>query len=247
MSIEKLMKLGISKPGSQIYMSLLRKGDASATEIAKRTGLGRTYIYYYSQELLKIGLVGKMEKNSKIYYYAENPRILSELVNQKVREAREMAATMSESMNLLEDLYNSNVNKPLIKYFSGKTGIKEVFDMVYLDFDGSEIFVFTPNLDRYSSPEPKYRNSFLRKQIFTNLASNEGEMLKEYLKRDKRELRRTILINSAQVPISYEIILFGGEIIFGNLSKDHFFATWIKDTILVQFIRHLSMRAFESD
>jgi HTH-type transcriptional regulator, sugar sensing transcriptional regulator len=68
-----LVKFGLNKGESKVYASLLKSGDASASEIAKKTGLGRTNIYDYANSLIRIGLVSEYEKNNKIFYRAENP------------------------------------------------------------------------------------------------------------------------------------------------------------------------------
>lgn len=234
MIIDELIKVGLHPQEAKIYSVLLEQGDSSATQLAKRTGIGRTNVYDYAAALNKKGLVSEYEKNSKIVYTAENPEQFSDLVEKNLREAKEISSTINQIMPKLQELYQANTTKPVMKFFFGKKAYKSVCEQIYLHNDGSEIYMIIPSLDDFALPEPQYRNALIRKNIFTNLITNAGENLSEYTKRDQRELRKTHLLAVNDFYISQTMILAEDKIYFGQFDKENFAVTMLRQKELVK-------------
>lgn len=237
--VKELNNLGLTQAEAKLYANLIRFGDASATELAKRTDLGRTNIYEYANSLMKKGLVSEYEKKSKIYFRADDPHQLRELANQRLRQAKEVSQSFSEIYPNLEDLYNINISKPTVNYYNGTQGHKEVYERFYIQNKGNQAYILTQDLDSYTLPEPRFRNTFLRKNIFTNLIANTGKIIGEYQKRDEKELRKTSLVPQSILPIGLDMMVNDEEMIFGNLSKDNFSATLIRDNSYVKLLNSL--------
>lgn len=232
MFVTDLIKLGFSKGESEIYACLLQAGDLSASEIAKRTNIGRTNVYEYANLLAKSGLVNQYEKNNKIFFRAEDPIRLTDIVEAKQREMRELGTSFREMLPKLTDMYNTNISKPLIKHFQSEVGYKELTDMVYIDSNYTQLAIVVPDLDYYTPPEPKFRNALLRKQVFTSIYANSGNII-EFNKRDQRELRRTQLIAESKLRIKTSMMLFADYYVFGKLNPADFSATLIRSKELV--------------
>lgn len=239
MFAKELEKYGLSKGEANVYSALLQFGDASASELAKSTSLGRTNIYEYANSLIKKGLVSEFEKNNKIFYRADDPDQLKDVVNKQVREAKELALSLTEVLPRLEEMFNANSSKPAIKFFSGKNGFRDFFDKMYLNSDVEDYYLIVKDIDNYSPPQPKHRNALMRRQAFTHLFTNKGEMLKEFQNRDQRELRKTIELSPSQLNIGTDIILYSDQIAFGNISDDNFNVTVIKSEDLAELLRAL--------
>lgn len=238
--VKKLTSAGLSEHEAKIYYSLIKFGDQTASEISKRTSIGRTNVYDYATSLLKQGLISKYEKSKKTIFSAEDPGQLKDIVNQKLRDAKESSMSIVEIMDDLTGFYNASLNKPLLKIYSGSNGYKEIMDKVFLHLTSNDIYIYVKNLDRFALPEPKYRNHFLREQKFTHLYTNKSSMLQEFQKRDTRELRRTTLLDKSTLNIKEDMIIFDDQLIIGNISKDKFFVNLIKHSPLVSFITQLS-------
>ncbi|KXK08067.1 MAG: Sugar-specific transcriptional regulator TrmB [candidate division WS6 bacterium OLB21] len=65
MFIKELVDLGLNKGEAEVYSSLLQFGEASASEIAKRTNIGRTNVYEYANSLIKRGLISQFEQKTE--------------------------------------------------------------------------------------------------------------------------------------------------------------------------------------
>ncbi|MFQ5492928.1 MAG: TrmB family transcriptional regulator [Candidatus Dojkabacteria bacterium] len=239
MFVEDFTKIGLNKGEAEIYDSLLQFGSSSASELAKKTDIGRTNVYEYANGLVKKGLATQIEKSNKIFFRAENPKLLRDLAQKQLREAKEITSSFSSLLPRIEELYNKNVSKPLIVFYQGASGYNELMEKIYLETEDCSICHLVPDLDLYTPPEPKYRNTFIRKNIFTNLIANKGEAIGELNKRDKRALRRTIVVPAKDFAIKQDMVLFEDNIAFGDLSKDSFSATLIKNDGLTKLLKSL--------
>jgi hypothetical protein len=143
----------------------------------------------------------------------------------------------------LQELYDINVNRPLVKFLTGEKGYAEAMDDVYFDSSAGEIYILVNDLELYNPPEPKYRNAMHRKQIFTSLVCNNGENITEFNKRDNRELRKTTSIPSSIVEISTDMIIYQDKILFGTLQKESFAATLVRSKPLHKTFKSMIVAA----
>lgn len=236
MFTKELIDLGLNKGEAEVYASLLQFGEASASEIAKKTNIGRTNVYEYANSLLKRGLVGQFEKSNKIFYRAEDPHMLRDLLDQRKREVRELETTIGDVLPKMDSYYNRNSNRPQTSFYHGKSGYKEIMSRIYLDSAASYLYVLVPDLDMYEPAEPKMRNALLRRQVFTTLVANKGDSINEFTKRDQRELRKTVLLPKTKLTIKSDMILFDDMILYGNTSKSSFAVNVIRSPELVRLL-----------
>src|SRR3989304_319382 len=231
-----LYKLGLNKGEAEIYACLLQFGDNSASEIARKTNIGRTNVYEYANALMKKGLISQYERKNKIFFRAEEPRHLRPIVDAKIREIKELDAVYSTLLPRLEDFFNRNVSRPVINFYVGEAGFEEIMSVIYEQNEDADIFLLTADLDNYDPPHPKYRNQILRKQIFTTLFANSGNIT-EFNKRDLRELRKTLLVGKTKLEIKQDMLIFEDTIIFGNLARESFSATMMKDSAFARLLK----------
>jgi len=237
--LKRLISAGLSEHEAKVYYALLKFGDGTATDLAKKTNIGRTNIYDYADSLILMGLVSKHEKSRKTVFSAEDPNQLKEIVNGRLRDAKTSSANLAEIMGDLDDLYTHSVSKPIVKTYSGRQGYKSVLDEIYLKTTTNDIYLFINDLDRFETPEPKYRNQFLREGKFMHLYVNKGELLKEFQHRDEKESRKTILLEISKLKISEDIIITGDTLVIGSINKNSFSVNIIKHSPLASFLKQL--------
>ncbi|MDD3302736.1 MAG: helix-turn-helix domain-containing protein [Candidatus Gracilibacteria bacterium] len=121
--IEILSKIGLTKEESMIYLDLLENHESNIVTISDRTGINRPALYKLIPNLVETGLISKVIKGKRNVFKAESPKNLTKLFN-----------TLSNNFNFilpdLEEVYESNDNKPLIKFYNGIKGIKNIFEDV---------------------------------------------------------------------------------------------------------------------
>ena len=126
MNDEKLMELGFNKNEAKVYLTLLSKGSAIASELVKITGVHRNIIYDNLDKLIQKGLVSYINEGSKKIFVAEKSNTLLEYIETKqkeIDEEREKATKLIPEINSLLESSKSNQDATL---FRGRNGIKKI-------------------------------------------------------------------------------------------------------------------------
>ena len=125
MKLGVLKKMGLSDNEIQIYVSLLRGGEASAYELSQKTGIYRPHVYDKLETLLKKGLISYVHKGGKKkVFQAYHPNKLLGYLEEKNNE---IIKTKEELLNCLPELVSlSQEDNPetKVEVFKGKEGLK---------------------------------------------------------------------------------------------------------------------------
>jgi len=238
-----LLKLGFSHGEAKVYIALLNNGDATATELAVKTGLGRTNIYNYAKSLQEKGLINDYERNSKVFFQAGDPRELYNLLETQKKELNNLSI---EHLNLLprfNKLYHQQNNVPLVRLYLGKKDWKKVMKTIYLEQESKEIFILIPDLDNYSPPAPIYQSSIYTNKIFTYLLTNSASDIESFQKRDEKKNRKTLLIDKTIFTIEKDTIIFRNVYFTGNFNMNDLQVYSVEDKytikIFLSLLKHL--------
>lgn len=122
--VDTVAELGLTKQESAVYIAALETGFSSISDIAKKAGIKRPTTYYIIEGLMKKNLVSRAPKGKRTFYIAEHPNKL--LANIRSQENKLVSA-----LPLLESLLKSAGNKPRIRFYGGKEGIKSIYNEVF--------------------------------------------------------------------------------------------------------------------
>ena len=81
---QALLDFGLNESEAETYLALFRLGGATASVVAKETGLQRTTIYPILKSLAKKGCVLVYFRKSQHYYYAQKPDKIMGLFEKKL-------------------------------------------------------------------------------------------------------------------------------------------------------------------
>lgn len=238
-----LEKIGLSSMEARIYDNLIMNGDMSASELAKRIKVGRTNIYDYARNLADKGLISEYEKRNKIYYHAENPKLLKYFADIKAGENERIRDFTLKSIPKLSEIFEKNAVLPRVENIYGDSAFDDIKKKIYLEGSHHEIYYFVRNINDYSPPEPKYFHSVFEKNLFTYLFAGKGSDIGEFLKRDKKENRMTMLVD---FEIDVDIIVCENLVIIGDFRKNNFAATVIKSFPLARTLTGVFERMVEN-
>jgi HTH-type transcriptional regulator, sugar sensing transcriptional regulator len=167
---EILKKIGLNDKEAAVYITLLENGPLTISGIAKASNLHRPAIYQILPKLEKRGLVSISIKGKLKYYVAESPEKLKLLVGN-------LNESLQSALPDLEAIYNSTGNRPVVKFFIGRDGIKNVFLDLVTSLKRGEIYY------RYTSNK--------------DLEKTEKYLPRDYRKiRDEKQLERYIINNA---------------------------------------------------
>ena len=139
-----LGQLGLSDKEAQIFLVTLELGIATAYEIAKKAKVKRTTTYAVLDQLVEKKFVFEMKKKTKKVYTTLQPYQLVKLWQEKEAQIKQEIDMIKGVLPELESLYNKSPRKPIIKYYEGREGVRDVHDELIKELEGDEpLYYFT--------------------------------------------------------------------------------------------------------
>ena len=118
---ELLQSIGIRGNQADVYLKLVHLGRATASDIARQTGIKRPTVYDSLGELQAKGLISIAPIGSRRCYIAEDPKVLHDL-------ARRYQHTIRNLVPQLQTIYHNHIDKPHFHMYEGAEGIRRVFE-----------------------------------------------------------------------------------------------------------------------
>lgn len=115
-----LKNLGLSEKEAAIYLALLQGGQATAYQLANRSGLKKPTTYVILDELIERGAARKLMQRRGAIYVATDPVEL-------FVEARNRFENAESALPQLRALAQGDKKTISASYFEGMTGIKEMY------------------------------------------------------------------------------------------------------------------------
>ncbi|KKQ79295.1 MAG: Transcriptional regulator, TrmB [Parcubacteria group bacterium GW2011_GWC2_38_7] len=119
--LTQLKQLGIEEKQAKVYLACLEMGKATVQDLAQKSGVKRTSIYNFLEELKQSGLVTELHQGARLFLVAENP-------NHLLHNLRERLKKMKTIIPELVSIYNLPENKPKVKYYEGQDGIFQAYE-----------------------------------------------------------------------------------------------------------------------
>jgi len=121
-----LLKLGLSSYESRIFMTLLTQGRLTVLEMSRSSGISRTSVYRYVDELEKQGLIQEVREGEKRYYQTIDIHNLKLLIEQRESEVKFLKQSIPQILpcfSLTEELAQPGTK---VKMYKGAEGIKQM-------------------------------------------------------------------------------------------------------------------------
>jgi sugar-specific transcriptional regulator TrmB len=250
MFIEELINAGLKEKEALIYNTLLSSGNLPVNEIIKKTNLKRGIVYKSLYDLIEKGLVSEDSTKKKLFFKPEHPFKLSEIVEQKYKEALKNQNTLSTILPQLVSSFKSAGNKPGIKTYEGIEGIKEVFldiintkQKIYSIRQTSDLF---PGL--YDWFQNVYKPLRRENKIWTNIIlTQETSYATDYLLKEPEKYREIRYIKDSVLPEGIEMNIYGDKVAFINFNKNSdLFAIVIQNPLIINTQKALFELAWET-
>jgi HTH-type transcriptional regulator, sugar sensing transcriptional regulator len=210
---DQLTQFGLNRKQAQIYLAMLELGQTSVIPIAKKTGILRTTIYDILEELEKKRLLTQTKKGKKRLFLAAEPENLERILEEKKEK-------LANLMPALKSLINTTGEKPIIRYYEGLEGIKEVYRDT-LKYKGELVAFVTENI--ISKLGQNFANEYKEKrkkaQISVRVIGPDTLEIIEYKKTDRRDLKETRLVSKDEFPFSIEMNIYGNKLAFMSFSE----------------------------
>ncbi|PJA90314.1 MAG: hypothetical protein CO137_00535 [Candidatus Magasanikbacteria bacterium CG_4_9_14_3_um_filter_32_9] len=123
-----LTGLGLSKNEAIVYEFLLKNSNVNIKSLQKNTELSRTLLYYVLDGLQEKDLIIKNKDSGKTLYNPSSPDTLKNLLKAEETEIIVKKKVLNDNLFDLQSLYLLGQNKPNVRFFEGKKGLKEALD-----------------------------------------------------------------------------------------------------------------------
>jgi len=120
-----LEKIGFDKKETQIYLSLLKIGETTATKISYDTKIERTLVYYIVEKLINKGLISFKLKNNVKYYSASSPENIIEDLKNKERLFHEILPFLKE---IRKKSYDEEIK---VDVYKGEEGLRSIINDMF--------------------------------------------------------------------------------------------------------------------
>ncbi|MFH1073426.1 MAG: helix-turn-helix domain-containing protein [Nanoarchaeota archaeon] len=122
-----LEKLGLNRNEAKVYLGLIQKGQASASQLVKALGVHRNIVYDNLEKLIDKGLVSFIVQGTKRVFIAEEPDAIIEYLNGKKegidQEIKDAQALLPQIGKFLKASPQQDHD---VVVFRGMKGIKKV-------------------------------------------------------------------------------------------------------------------------
>lgn len=112
-----LKELGLDEKESRVYLSVLRLGQTTVSQVAQAAGVERTGTYDVLERLQKQGLVRHVAIGKIVNFAAEDPKKL--LIDLEARRQQ-----LEELIPQLANLYGEALTRPVSAIYEGKEGLR---------------------------------------------------------------------------------------------------------------------------
>ncbi len=126
---DDLVTAGLTEEQAVVYEGLLRRGETTASQLAKElpTTLSRPLVYKVLDELIAVELDEKNDPEKGVATFtAKHPTAITKAIDAKKASIEQTKAQFASTAGRLASLYNMTEGKPGVQFYEGKDGVWEV-------------------------------------------------------------------------------------------------------------------------
>lgn len=211
---KSLVAYGMGERKSRVFLALVKRLDATVTDLVKDTGIARATVYLDLQSLEQEGFVSRARKNGVAYFTVES-------LNKLVTKAREREEIISQALPTLKDLSASAKHGATIRLVKGKDGIKSIWEDIMDAYRGGlrDMYAFS-NLDALCELLPRYFPDWLKKEaeqpVNLHLIFPHNQ---KTLKNLPHSPRRKIKYIPENYSFPGELSIYGNKVVFFYVDK----------------------------
>lgn len=133
MDVTPLERLGLQESDIKVYLTLLKLGLSTATQIAQDTKLNRSHIYDKIDILLERGLISFVIKNNVKYFQASDPEKILDYIAEMQKDIQNIIPDLNKIKSIPK-------TKTVVELYQGKEGMKTVFKDVIRERKNYHVF-----------------------------------------------------------------------------------------------------------
>ena len=228
---DQMLQFGLNMNQAKTYLALLELGQTGVIPLARKTGIKRTTLYDLLEELEKKQLVARTQKDAKRLFLALDPSNLEKTLEEKREKLEKL-------MPALKALVNTTGTKPVIRYYEGLEGIKEVYRDT-LSYNGELLAFVSENiLDKLGQEfADEYKEKRKKANIQVRILVPQKPELQKELATAKEDLRTYRFVSAEKYPFTMELNIYGNKIALMSFQEE--LGIIIESNEIAQNLRYL--------
>ncbi|MEI6221615.1 MAG: helix-turn-helix domain-containing protein [bacterium] len=140
--LKVLLRCGLDVQEATTYLKMLTTGPSSVLKIAATTNMDRMTTHRVIQRLVGKKLIGTMIKGKRHLYFSNKPESLAMLFEDQEESLRLKRKHFQEVFPQLAMLHSQGQHKPLLNYYEGEEGFREVIKLILTEMVHAQEKVF---------------------------------------------------------------------------------------------------------
>lgn len=239
--IKSLIAYGLTENESKIYISILRKLEASVFEIAKDTGIPRATVYITLEKMKGLKIISSLKKNNVLYYTPENPSRLKVLAEEKEK-------IISELLPELSAIIDTDQEKPNVKMYTGAEGVKIALEDILetMKRENSHVLL-AASRSEITKLFPKYFPEWLKRRETLGIRT---KLILPEIERTTSVFQENSLREIRYLPESFgfkaTIHIYGNKMAVFNLKESEVYSIVVESEPIVQSFTQFFLFAWEN-
>lgn len=202
---------GLEEKEAKVYLDLLSLKKAKLLELSKISEIKRTTLYRLLDKLIEKGLVSEIYEGKRHYYIAESPeKLLNFLAEQKEK--------IKKILPQLKALEEEVIERPKIKFYEGKEGIRSLYEEILKDKNEIIGFSWPEKLFKKMEFFPDLVKKRIKLKIPMRLIMPDTKLARQRKKAGKKELRTVKLVPSL-LPFESVFYISGKKVVMFSLKS----------------------------
>lgn len=244
---QNLTKIGLTEKQAGVYLAALQLGMGPVLAIAKIADIKRPTVYLILDELEKLGLVSRVQKEKKVLFKSEDPKLLLSELTQK----RDL---ISDILPSLRAIHNIDPAKPNIKIGEGIASVRTAYANIFSymsSHPNEELLIYGSLKDAKEHFESQvidvfYRSMVKSKNTIRELGNDDHETRMYYRRAFQINPHHDIkLIRNEGRFFQTDNMIYGNKVIIFSV-KEQIFVTTIESANIAETYRTLFNMAWNS-
>lgn len=231
-----LKSLNLTDDQAAVYVAALELGQTTMLGLAKKSGVNRTKIYRFIDELKNRQLMTETRKRKRNLYSGVHPEQLVEITKETTRE-------LENALPELLAIYNRSRTKPKVTFYEDVEGMKEVYADTLKErkeIVGWSDYEYSFKVMRnYLTHYPEER---VKRNIFYKVIARENPESRRLQKIGLKELREVRITPSGDQQT--ELYVYGNKVAHLSFRSNPVFAVIIEDPAIASTMRQIWKEAW---
>ncbi len=231
LSKQLISSLNLTEAEASVYLAALELGQANMQQLARKSGVKRTSIYNFIDDLKERHLVTETKKNNRSLYSATSPERLVEIEKARLQE-------LNETLPQLMAIQNAQQTKPKVTFHEGFEAVEEIYEEFIKE--GKPIIAWSEFNESHQATGTLMEEQAVRrsqKGIPVQWITTDTPEAHEFAKHDNGLLRDTKYVKTDK--FKTKIVVYGNKLALLSYHADPPYVVLIEDADIASTVKGL--------